>query len=149
MKKKTALVLAWIIALTLVLSGNPSPALAQTPASAPTPAQVKELLDTTARTHLERVARTLRPNREHVATDKQQDGQVVAWYQAVDISSLRTELLDPRNTGGVYIGNVIYVIHEYRSIGPTGQQVPQNEFHKVKSRRIREYAQFVNGAWRL
>jgi hypothetical protein len=147
MKKKTAWLLAWLLVLALILSGNPPPALAQT--TVPTPAQVKDLLDTTARTHLERVARTLRPNREHVATDKQQDGQFVAWYRAVDISSLRTELLDPRNTDGVYIGNVIYVIHEYRSIGPTGQQAAQNEFHRVKSRRIREYAQFVNGAWRL
>jgi hypothetical protein len=157
MKTRTALSLALSLAWIMMFPGDLS-AAASSPArsvgtSAPvstlTPARIKSMLDVTAREHLDRVARALRPSREHVATDKQQDGQFVAWYRVVDISSLRTELLDPKNTDGVYIGNVIYVVHEYSSTGPTGQEAARNEFRKVKSRRIREYAQFVDGAWRL
>lgn len=117
-------------------------------AAAPGTDEAKEQLDVAARTHLERVIRTLRPSMEHKAIVRQ-GGAVRVSYMVVDTGSLRTELVSQQTPGSLYVGNVIYVVHEYESIGRSEQEALGGTFRKTKSRRVREFTCYENGRWQL
>ena len=120
----------------------------QAQAAAPSAAEAKEQLDAAARPHLERVIRTLRPSIEHKEVARQ-GGAVRVRYLVVDTGSLRTELTNQTAPGSLFVGNVIYVVHEYESIGRSEQEALGGTFRKTKSRRVREFTCYENGKWQL
>jgi len=105
-------------------------------------------LDAAARAHLERVSRTLRPNLDNKEVTREETG-FVARYLTVDAELMSTELTDSRGQGCAYLGNVIYMVHEYQSTGATMQEALNGSFQKVKSRRIREFTHYAGGKWQL
>ena len=118
------------------------------PNSQPTAEEVKIQLDAAARAHLERVERTLRPNQANKEVSNQGKG-FVAKYLEVDKDRLSTELADHQVQGFAYVGNLIYVVHEYQCQGATRQEALNGSCQKVKSSRIREFTRYANGKWHL
>ena len=110
--------------------------------------KAKIQLDAAARAHLERVSRTLRPNLDNKEVIREETG-FVARYLAVDAELMSTELTDSRDQGSAYMGNVIYMVHEYQCTGATMQEALNGSFQKIKSRRIREFTQYAGGKWQL
>jgi hypothetical protein len=123
------------------------------PAKAPkaavyTPEEVKAQLDVAAMAHLDRVVRTLRPDRANKAVTRQGSG-FVARYVEVDRGYLTTELAGAHAQDGAYVGIVSYVVREYECLGATRQQALDGLCTEVKSRRVREFTHYADGEWRL
>ena len=134
----------WILlALLLSLLLPAAPARAAAISQADATAKLEAL----APAHLEKVARTLRPNAANKSVHKDNTG-FTALYMEVDRRAPEVEVL-PGQQSGEYIGQVRYVVHEYRSRGKTEQEALNGPFHKAKSRRMREYTHFAQGKWAL
>ena len=112
------------------------------------PEEARMQLDAAARAHMERVARTLRPNEANKEVTRQGSGFVAA-YLVADAGQMTAELVGDAARGSACVGSVLYVVHEYRCVGATPQEALNGPFQKVKSRRIRELTHYADGRWRL
>ena len=135
-------------ALALIASIWTAPAWAAGAAAIRTPDEARVQLEAAARAHMERVIRTLRPNRADKEVTRHGTA-FVARYQEVDAERMSAELINDRAQDGVYVGQVVYVVHEYRCTGATRQQALDGPCQVAKSRRIRELTSYVDGKWQL
>ncbi len=97
--------------------------------------------------HLQKVARTLRPNAAKPQVSRDGNGYVAVYFE---VDTRRSDIdVSAAEKPGDYIGRVSYVIHEFHSRGETEAKALNGSFKKVKSKRMREYTSFTGGKWNL